>query len=71
MSMANLISQLCDELHVFVKGRWSHLKTTLALVDTRQASETRNNESSLGNFQHQYLAELLVNVYSSVSFDGD
>ena len=28
------------------------------------ASETSHSKSSLGNFQHQYLAELLVNVYS-------
>ena len=29
-----------------------------------QASETSHSKSSLGNFQHRYLAELLVNVYS-------
>ena len=43
----------------------SHLKTTQALVDVWEASETSHSKISLGNFQHQYLAELLVNVYSS------
>ena len=49
---------------LFVKRRWSHLKTTWALVDIWQASKTSHSKSSLGNFQHQYLAELLSNVYS-------
>ena len=40
------------------------MKTTCALVDVWQASETSHSKSSLGNFQHQYLTELLVNVYS-------
>ena len=30
-----------------------------------------HSKSSLGNFQHQYLAELLVNVYMQLSFDGE
>ena len=37
---------------------------TQALVDVSQASETNHSKSSLGNFHHQYLPELLVNVYS-------
>ena len=36
----------------------------LSLVHIRQASETSHTQSSLDNFHHQYLAELLVNVYS-------
>ena len=34
------------------------------VMDVWQASETSHNESNLDNFQHQYLPELLVNVYS-------
>ena len=41
------------------QGRWSHLKTTLALMDILQASETqakpqkhKPQQSSLGNIQH-------------------
>ena len=45
-------------------GDCSHLKVTRALVDVLQASETSHSKSSPGNFQHQYLPELLVNVYS-------
>ena len=33
-------------------------------MDILQASETSHSKSSLVNFQHQYLPELLVNVYS-------
>ena len=47
---------------LLVKGRWSHLKATLAPVDVWQASETSHSKSNLDNFQHQYMAELLVNV---------
>ena len=46
------------------QGIWSYLKTTRALVDIWQASETSHSKSNLGNFHHQYLTELLVNVYS-------
>ena len=49
---------------LLVKGLWSHLKATQALMDVSQASETSHSKSSLGNFHHQYLAELLVNVHS-------
>ena len=42
----------------------SYLKTTWALMDIWQASETSYRKGSLGNFQHQYLPELLFNVYS-------
>ena len=44
--------------------RWGHLKTTQTLMDSWQTSETSHSKSSLGNFQHQCLPELLVNVYS-------
>ena len=33
-------------------------------MEVWQASETSHSKNSLGNFQHQYQAELLVNVYS-------
>ena len=46
------------------QGEMEPFKTTLAFVDIWQASEASHNKSSLGNFQHQYLGELLVNVYS-------
>ena len=46
---------------LLIKGIWSHLKVTRALVDVRQASETRHNKTSLGNFQHHYLAKMLYN----------
>ena len=49
---------------LLVKGICSHLKTTRTLVDVWKASETSHSKSSPGNFQHQYLAELLVNMYS-------
>ena len=49
---------------LLVKGRWSHLKNTLVLVDFWQASEISHSKSSLGNFQHQCMSTLLVNVYS-------
>ena len=49
---------------LLVKGRWRHLKTTWTLVDVWKASETSHSKSSLGNFQYQYLVELLVNAYS-------
>ena len=49
---------------LLVKGICSYLKATRTLVDVWQASETSHSKSSPGNFQHQYLAELLVNVYS-------
>ena len=35
-----------------------------ALLDVWQASETSHSKRSMGNFQHQYLSELLVNAYS-------
>ena len=49
---------------VVAKGICSHIKATRTLMDLRQASETSPSKSSLCNFQHQYLAELLVNIYS-------
>ena len=57
---------------LLVKGRWSHLKTGLALVDVWQASETSHSKSSLGNFQHQaWIVIFLVNRYVQLSFDGE
>ena len=38
---------------------------TQALVDILQASQTSHSKSSLGNFYHRYLGELLVNVYNN------
>ena len=32
-------------------------------MDVWKALEANHSKSNLGNFQHQYLAELLVNVY--------
>ena len=50
--------------YVLVKWRWSHLKTTWALVDVWQAWKTSHSKNRLDNFQQQYLPELLVNMYS-------
>ena len=47
-----------------VQERWSHLKTIWILLDVWQGSETSHSKSSLGNFQHWYLPEMLVNVFS-------
>ena len=33
-------------------------------MDVQQSLETSHSKSSLGSIQHQYLAKLLVNVYS-------
>ena len=49
---------------LLVKGRWNHLKRTQALLDVNKAPETSHSQSSLENFQYQYMAESLVNVYS-------
>ena len=51
--------------YLFVKGRWSHLKVTQALVNVWQASKTSHTKSSLGIFLHQYVPGwIVVNVYS-------
>ena len=65
-SMTKLNIQLWGELQpaACLSRGWSHLKTTWALMDIWQASETSHRKSSLGNFQHQYVPEFLVNVYS-------
>ena len=55
---------ITDCLALPVEGKWSHLKTSQALMDIWQDSETSHSKSSLGNYQHQYLSELLVNMYS-------
>ena len=49
---------------LLVKRICNHLKVTRSLVDVWQAAETSHSKSSLGNFHYQYMAELLVNVYS-------
>ena len=49
---------------LLVHWRWGHLKTTPALVDVWQDSETSHSKSSSGNFQHWYLADTLASVYS-------
>ena len=60
-----LFPKLCWHIGLtLIKGICNHLKAIRALVDIWQASETSHNKSSLGNFQHGYLPELLVNVYS-------
>ena len=46
------------------QGICSHLKVAWVLVDIWQVSEKSHRKSSPGNFQYQYLPELLVNVYS-------
>ena len=46
------------EMEPFDRRLFEHLWTS------RQASETSHSKSSLSNFQHQYLPELLVYVYS-------
>ena len=49
---------------LFVKGICSQLKVTQALTDIWLTSETSHSQSSPSNVQHQYLRELLVNVYN-------
>ena len=70
-SMDNLISPLCGELQPAIclpRGyaaiwRWpEHLWTSDK--PQKPASETSHSKSSQGNFQHQCLPELLVNIYS-------
>ena len=64
--MTKLFSPLCGDyiqLSIF-KERWSHLKINLALLYISQASETSHRNNSLCSFQHQYLAEILLNVRS-------
>ena len=76
-SMAKLISQSCGELQPAVclpRGYAAIWRQPVHSWHVWQASETSHSKSNPGNFQHQYLAELLVNVYSyclmvkSVSF---
>lgn len=47
---------------LLAQRRQSHLKITRAFMDIWQTSETSYSKS---NFHHQYLPELIVNVYSS------
>ena len=61
--MAQLISQLCDELQ-----QLSTYQETIQPFEgdpsTRGRLTSIKNKSSTGNFQHQYLLELLVSMYS-------
>ena len=64
-SMVNLTSNMVIYSGcLLVQVRHSHLKTTQPLMNIWQALETSHSKSNLGNFQHQYLPEILVNVYS-------
>ena len=49
---------------LLVHWRWSHLKTTPALMDVWQDPETSLSKTSLDNFQHWYLADMLASVYT-------
>ena len=67
ISIVKLITQSCGEFTTscpLVKERGSHLRTNVALTDIWKASEASQSKSSLGNLQHQYLPQLLINVYS-------
>ena len=48
---------------LLAKGTCSHLKVTHTLLDVWQASKTSHSKSTSANYQHQYLTELLVNMY--------
>ena len=55
--------------YLLVQDRWSHSYRPPEHLCTsdkpqKQASETSHSKSSLGNFQHQYLSEILVTEYS-------
>ena len=68
--MAKLISQWCGELQptIYLSRRygaiWRQLKHLWMSNKPHVETETSHSKSSLGNFPHQYLSELLVNVYS-------
>ena len=62
--MPKLINQSCGDNSLLARSICSHLKVTRTLMDVWQASKTSHSKSSPGNFQHQYLAELLVNMCS-------
>ena len=49
---------------LLVQWRWSHWKFIRTFVDIWQDSETSHSKSSLGNFQHWYLPDVLASVYS-------
>ena len=63
--MSKLISQLCVELQpaICLSRRYGAFEGDPSTHRHLTSSETNHSKSSLGNF-HQYLAELLVNVYS-------
>ena len=69
-SMTKLISKLYDGLQLAVC-----LSSGDGVIQRPPehpwTSETRYSKSSLVNFRQQYLAELLVNVYSYVSFNDE
>ena len=61
--MAKLLASWIAAGYLLFNGRWSHLRVTQALMDVWQAAK-QATAKSLGYFQHQYLAKLLVNMYS-------
>ena len=52
------------------QGDMEPFKADLSTCGRLRSLETSHSKSSLGNFQHQYLPELLVNMYSH-HFDGE
>ena len=65
--MAKLISQSCGELQPAVclpRGYAAIWMWPVHLWMSDKPQKQATAKSHLGNFQHQYLAELLVNVYS-------
>ena len=48
---------------LLVQSKGNRLKITQILVNVWQTSGTSYSKSSQSNFQHQYLPELLINVY--------
>ena len=60
--MTKIINQTCDKLQPEnMEPFKDHLSTHGCLT---RALETSYSKSSLNNFQHQYLPELLVKMYS-------
>ena len=66
--MDKLISQSCGELQLVVclsrgDGPFEDRSSTRGCL-TSLRNKPQQSKNSLGNFQHQYLAELLVNMHS-------
>ena len=60
-SASHIVNYSCLSVY---SGKMSHFRTNWIIVYVWQASWTNHSKISRGNFQHQYLPELLVNVYS-------